>query len=171
MIHIYCGNGKGKTTGAIGLGVRGAGSGMQVKMVQFLKGSDSSEVAVLNAIPNFQLVHLFKPCGFLFQMQEQEKKALKEEQDALLQKCLEEVKLGKWDMLILDEICASLEYGVCTEALVRELIEACGECCELVLTGRTPKEWLLEQADYVSEIQAVKHPYEKGMVARKGIEF
>ena len=167
MLHIYCGNGKGKTTAALGLALRAAGSGMRVHFVQFLKGSDTSELNSLARIPEITVLRCDRNYGFTFRMTEADKAALTACHNAMLQTIQE--RLPETDLLILDEFCAAYNQKLLDCDFAEQLIADCKT--ELVLTGRNPAEKFLAMADYISEIQAVRHPYEKGIAARKGIEF
>lgn len=171
MIHIYCGDGKGKTTAALGLGIRAAGSGMHVGFVQFLKGCETSELRSLAMIPEITVRRCDWDYGFTFRMTDADKTAITACHNALLAEAREWVQRGEVQMLVLDEFCAAYRLALLDRELARELIAQMPENCELVLTGRDPAPELLEMADYVSEIHAVKHPYEKGIAARKGIEY
>ena len=151
LVHIYCGDGKGKTSAAVGMAVRAAGRGLKVVMVRFLKSDDSGEVAVLGHIPGITVIPCERTFGFVSSMDRETR-----EQAARwnLEQFFRAVELAEGaDLLILDEI------GRGTGGL------------EVVLTGRSPSERILGAADYVSEIQKVRHPYDRGILARKGIEY
>lgn len=170
-IHIYCGDGKGKTSAAAGLAVRAAGRGLDVLFVRFLKTEDSGEVAALRQIPGIAVTPCDRAFGFVSRMQEAEK----QEAAAYYQKRLDEACLeaaaGKWDVLVLDEIMACCQYGMVSEETLTAFLEGKPEGLEVVLTGRNPSERLVNLADYVSEIQMKKHPFTKGVPAREGIEY
>ncbi len=170
-MHIYCGDGKGKTTAALGLAIRAAGSGMRVGFVQFLKGCDTSELCILADIPEITVRRCDRDYGFTFRMTDADKAAITQCHNNLLAEAREWVQRGEVQMLVLDEFCAAYRLSLLDRVLALELIAQMPEGCELVLTGRDPAQELLECADYVSEIHAVKHPYEKGIAARKGIEY
>lgn len=170
-IHIYCGDGKGKTTAAVGLAVRAAGAGLRVLLVQFLKGRKSSELAVLEQIPQIVLMRAKHSGKFTFQMNDREKAACREAQQACLANALEQAFMGNFDLLILDEIMAAYHSGMLTEEQLKNLIQQKPESLELVLTGRNPPEFLIQSADYLSEICNRKHPFDEGIAARRGIEF
>jgi len=171
LIHIYCGDGKGKTTAAMGLAVRAAGSGMKVYIVQLLKGADTSELASLNLIPNITVARCDKNYGFTFSMSEENKQRMTECHDRLLTDAVNAVKNGEYGMLIIDEFNAAYEYGYLDRDLADRIVLQKPDALELVLTGRDPQQKFIDAADYVSEIKAVKHPYDKGITARKGIEY
>ncbi len=171
LIHIYCGNGKGKTTAALGLAVRAAGAGKTVCIVQLLKGTKTSELESLKLLPNIIIIRLQKDFGFTFIMNEQDKKEITVCHNNLLISAYEHMKNHEFDMLIIDEFFAAYEKNLIDKELAEKLVFEKEKNCELILTGRNPIEKFLAVADYVSEINAVKHPYEKGISARKGIEF
>lgn len=171
LIHVYCGDGKGKTTAAIGLAVRGAGSGMKVVLLQFLKGRPVSELAGLAMIPGIKVIRNCKDFGFYNTMTEQEKESITLLHNENLQTALDLVAKDKCDMLILDEIAAAYHYGLVDRAAVENLLRNKKPELELVLTGRNPDPLFLEKADYVSEIKKIKHPYDQNIGARKGIEL
>lgn len=170
LVHIYTGNGKGKTTAAVGLGMRAVGSGMKVLMVQFCKGSSTSEENTIEKLkPNFELYKYKQICKFVWQMTIEEKKQMQEDTLHLFNyavNCAESK-----DMIILDEIMAAITNGFIDVKSVVDFIKNKPTHIELILTGRNAPIELVELADYVSEINAVKHPMSSGILARKGIEF
>lgn len=169
LVHIYCGDGKGKTSAAVGMAVRAAGRGLKVVMVRFLKSDDSGEVAVLGHIPGITVIPCERTFGFVSAMDRETR-----EQAARwnLEQFFRAVELAeRADLLILDEIMAAMTYGMVPEDRVLEFLEARPGGLEVVLTGRSPSERILGAADYVSEIQKVRHPYDRGILARKGIEY
>lgn len=171
LVHIYCGDGKGKTSAAVGLSVRAAGRGMKVLVVRFLKTENSGEVEVLRSIPGITVTPCDRTFGFVFRMTEEQKKEASVYYQNRFDRAIQEVVKDQYDLLILDEILASCNYGMVNEQSVIQFLQNRPENLEVVLTGRDPSPKLLELADYVSEICMRKHPYEKGIQARKGIEF
>jgi cob(I)alamin adenosyltransferase len=172
LTHIYTGDGKGKTTSAIGLGIRACGNNMRVLLVQFLKSSDTSELHSLKRLePNFTVIRGFSCKKFIWNMTREEVQQAKVEAGAIFKNIKQIVFQEKYDLIILDEILGILKNGFINEDDVVELITNKPQGLELVLTGRNAGERLIQAADYVSEIKGVKHPYEKGIPARKGIEF
>ncbi len=171
LIHIYCGDGKGKTTAAIGLAVRAAGCGKRVFIVQFLKGQATGELKSLACIPEIKLLR-GKACSkFTCQMDERELQQTYDLNTKNLLTAVETARSGECDVLILDEILGTLSCDLIDSDLLRSLIEQKPESLELVLTGRNPPQWLLDQADYVTEMVKRKHPYDQGIPAREGIEM
>ena len=170
MLQIYCGNGKGKTSAAIGAAVRASGAGMRVYFVQFLKNGSSSEIGVLDSLENIT-VRTCRCCDkFTFLMNEEELSALTCELGDMLDDALRTASSGGADMLILDEFLDAYEKGFVDRQKADTLTETARNC-EVILTGRKPPESFASAADYISEITAVKHPYQKGITARKGIEY
>ena len=170
-VHIYCGDGKGKTSAAVGLSVRAAGRGKKVLIVRFLKTENSGEVEVLRKIPQITVTPCDRTFGFVFRMNEEQKREASEYFQRRFENAVEEAADGGFDMLVLDEIMASCNYGMVREDAVVEFLKNRPENMEVVLTGRDPSERLIELADYVSEIKMVKHPYTQGIGAREGIEY
>ena len=170
LIHIYCGDGKGKTTASLGLTMRCAGHGGRILYVQFLKSRPTGELAMLKLLPGVTLMRGQGITKFSFQMNEAEKRAVRQEHERLfatIRKCCQDDQL---DMLVLDEI-----IGACNTALFDEndlvaFLTAKPKKLEVVMTGRDPSPRLLALADYVSEICKRKHPYDKGIPCRDGIE-
>lgn len=170
LVHIYCGDGKGKTTAALGLCIRAIGCGKRVMLVQFLKSQPTSELAVLNRIPEIQVIRSDEPMGFTFQMNPQEKTHARSIQQDLFSKAQTAIDT-EIDLLVLDEIMAACSSGMVSEEQVLKLIRNKPSELEIVLTGRNPPVIFVECADYVSEIQKIKHPFDKGIAAREGIEM
>lgn len=172
LIHIYTGAGKGKTTAAIGLGVRAYGQGLKVLMVQFLKGWTTGEMKVIAGFgPCFQIFEKQENHKFTWEMSEEEVKGIKGEMRLGLNYTIEAVKSEEWDLVIMDEIMAAVNYGYLPLKEVVELVKSKPLKVELVLTGRDAPAKLIELADYVSEIAERKHPLKKGVRARAGIEY
>jgi len=167
-VHVYTGNGKGKTTSAIGLGIRAAGAGLKVHMLQFMKGRKYSELNTLDDIKNFtysqhgrdEFVNKDSP----------EKIDIDMAQEGL--KCAKKlIKSNKYDMIILDEINVAVDFKLIALEDVLKLIREKPEKLELVLTGRYANPKIVESADYVTEMLEIMHPYKKGVQARKGFDF
>ncbi|MCD8121154.1 MAG: cob(I)yrinic acid a,c-diamide adenosyltransferase [Clostridiales bacterium] len=170
-VHIYCGDGKGKTSAAIGLAVRAAGRGRKVLFVRFLKNEDSGEVEVLRSIPGITVPVCDRSFGFVFRMTQEEKKEAAASMQKRFKEACAEATRGCYDVLVLDELMAVCSYGMVEEGQVVAFLKGRPENMEVVMTGRGPSESLIGMADYVSEIRAVRHPYEKGIAAREGIEY
>ncbi len=170
-VHIYCGDGKGKTTAAIGLAVRASGCNKRVLIARFLKTDHSGEVLALHSLSAITVMPCERSFGFFTNMTEEQKKEAgiyySELLDAVLKKAAEE----SFDLLVLDEIMAVCNYGLVDEDKVLRFLSDRPEMLEVVLTGRNPSPRLIDQADYVSEIKKIKHPYDRGVNARRGIEY
>ena len=171
MLQIYCGDGKGKTTAALGLAMRAAGNGMRVHFVQFLKGAPTSELEILKKIPEITVLRCDRDYGFTFQMNDETKARLTERHNQMLSEAMGNVYQGKTDMLVLDEFFAAYHCNLFDRELATRLVFGIHNKTELVLTGRNPEPQFIELADYVSEIKAIKHPYQNGISARAGIEY
>lgn len=173
MIQIYCGDGKGKTTAAAGLAVRAAGHHIPVIFVQFMKDGSSGEIAVLKEVSGILVLHSELFYGFVRNMDEQQKEEMKIQYMNLLNKIEKEISGMKGNMavVVLDEVLHACNFGLLEEDRLCRFLDDCPDTVEIVLTGRNPSKSLIEKADYVSEIKKVKHPYDKGVPARKGIEL
>lgn len=168
LIHIYHGNGKGKSTAAVGLAVRASGAQLKAAVFQFLKGTVSSETKQLAKldIPTFKESSTTK---FVFQMNREERSAYQALQEKLFQSAVSQSK--ELDLLVLDELLDALGTGMLREDSVLAFLKEKPSGLEVVLTGRNPSEKLIALADYVTFFEAQKHPFEKGISGRKGIEF
>jgi len=170
LIHIYTGDGRGKTTAAVGLAVRAAGRGKHVLFVQLLKDNSSGEIMPLRKI-GVTVRGLSKGYGFVRQMDAVARQQVRAEQDRLLQMILAEYTDACWDLVVVDELMAAQRAQLVDDALADALLARKPQSLELVLTGRAaPSKWLA-QADYVTEMVAHKHPYQQGIAAREGIEY
>jgi len=168
FIHVYTGSGKGKTTAALGLGLRAVGAGLKVHMIQFMKGRVYSEIDALKNLPNFTISQ--------FGRDEFVNKEKPEKIDIdLAQKGLafakDLIKSGKYDMIILDEINVAVDYKLIKLEEVIDLIKAKPEKLELILTGRYAHQEIIKISDLVTEMLEIKHPFQKGINCRKGIDF
>ena len=167
-VHIYCGDGKGKTTCVMGLCVRAAGAGKKVLLHQFLKDNTSSERTIIDKLPGVTVMPGAKMDKFTFQMNEEELQALRESNDANLARLCDMAK--DYDMLILDESVYAMDMGLLSEDKLIEWLEKKPEHLEVVMSGRNPSDRLKEHADYISEIKKIKHPFDQGLSSRIGIE-
>lgn len=169
MLQIYCGDGKGKTTAALGGAVRAAGAGLRVCFTQFMKGAHTSELYALRALPVSQITvrRCDRDYGFYKSMSDTDKSEITLCHNALLETAFAE----SYDFIVLDEFCSAYRLGLLDTELAERLILENKDKTEVVLTGREPPEIFLEKADYISEIMCRRHPYERGITAREGIEF
>lgn len=167
LLHVYCGDGKGKTSAAMGLALRAAGSGLRVHLVQFLKSGNSGELHALAAVPGVTVFGDKTEMKFTFQMDASEKENTTALHNAALQAALAQ----PCDVLILDEVTSAYNLGMVDADVIQQLVCHRPAGMELVLTGRDPAQFMLDAADYVTEMTCRKHPYDKGVAARQGIEF
>lgn len=166
LLHLYWGDGKGKTTAAMGLALRALGSGKRVVIVQFLKGGSSGEIPLLEQL-GAKIYRGKAGQKFVFQMNDEEKAATRRLQNENLTKALAEPA----DLLILDEAGSAWELNMADQDLLRRAVLERPEEQECVLTAHQPPEWMAEAADYSTEMKCHRHPYQKGIKARKGIEY
>lgn len=166
LVHLYCGEGKGKTTAAMGLALRALGAGRQVAVVQFLKGGPSGEIPLLESL-GAQVFRGKAGMKFTFQMNEEEKART----HALQTEHLRQALACAAGLLVLDEACAAWQTNLVDREMLRRAVLDKGPEQELVLTGRQPPEWMWDAADYITEMRCHRHPYEKGIGAREGVEF
>ena len=168
-IHIYYGDGKGKTTAAMGQVMRAAGCGLKVLVFQFLKDNTSGERAVLEALPTVTCLPGRDHVKFYSQMNGDERSETLHYNN----KALDEIVkfCSPFDMLLLDEALCAVSLGLLNEDKLISFLEHKPKELELILTGPEVSERLLKTADYVTKMCKVRHPYEKGVAARKGIEY
>ena len=175
MLLVFTGNGKGKTTAAIGQAIRTVGEGKKVLMVQFIKGPWKSGEDDLNTtfnIPHstFKLVKMGR--GFVgilgdkLQREEHERAAAE-----ALAFAKSEIESGAWDMVILDEINNAVHLNLISKEAVIDLINLTPTTSHLILTGRDAPQEFIDRADLVTEMKDVKHPYEQGIKAKRGLEY
>ena len=167
-IHVYTGNGKGKTTAAIGLGIRATGAGLKVIMVQFMKGRRYSELDAVDQVKNFTVVQFGRDEFVSKENPEQididlARKGLVYAKDV--------IQNGGYDLVILDEITVAVDFQLIPLKEVIDVLKNKPETLELVLTGRYAPSDLIKHADLVSEILEIKHPFQKGVLSRKGIDW
>lgn len=170
LIHIYTGNGKGKTTCCVGLTVRCAGFGGKVLFTQFLKDNKSSELNILKELENVHVLLCDTPLGFTFKMNDEQKSEVRKICDAHFKKVTEAAIAENVDLLVMDEMMATYNHGFIDKEAVVNFLKNKPETMEVVMTGRDAPDELIALANYVSRIDKVKHPYDEGIHARKGIE-
>jgi len=166
LIQVYTGDGKGKTTAALGLAVRAAGHGMKVGFVQFLKGEPCGEHLFMSQYHDFDIVQIGTGDSFTKSREE-----LTEEMQQTLAYTEQQMLSGRYDLLILDEIFIAIQKGLTATEQVLDLLEKRPESVELVLTGRYAPAKVVERADLVTEMHMIKHPFNQGICARPGIEY
>lgn len=169
LIHIYYGDGKGKTTAAVGQAIRAAGSGLQVLFFQFMKDNSSSERQILEQIPNITCLPGKRHMKFYNQMNSEEKAAYRRYNtkalDEIVKFCV------NFDVLVLDEAVCAVDLELLSERKLIDFLRHKPRGLEIILTGHHVPDGLFHEADYVTEMTKVKHPYDKGRSARAGIEF
>ena len=165
MLHIYTGEGKGKTTAAMGLALRAIGHGKKVVILQFLKSGTSGELMPLTKL-GATVISGKSGCKFVSAMSPEEKQETRNMNDGNMRNVLGMT----FDLLVLDEVCAALKYNLVDPELIRQVISLKSER-EIVLTGRDPAQFLLDAADYITDMVCVRHPYERGITAREGVEY
>lgn len=170
MIHLYCGDGKGKTTAAIGLAVRMAGYNKKVVILQFLKNSPTGELVSLARIPEITLYRGKSGAPFTFEMSRIQKEETKKIHEKNLKRVKEQIEQNNCDLLVLDEVVDALNLNLVPVPLLKDILDY-GLQIEIVMTGRNPEKWIVDLADYYTEMKKIKHPYDQGKQARKGIEF
>ncbi|ENZ01908.1 cob(I)yrinic acid a,c-diamide adenosyltransferase [Clostridium thermobutyricum] len=172
LVQIYTGNGKGKTTAAIGQGIRAYGNGLKVKMLQFLKGGYTGELKTIEELgENFKIYRFETKKDFVWNLNEEQIELLKKEIRMGYNFILERLEKNDTDVLIIDEIMGVLKNKFLTEEEVLYIIENKPENMEIIMTGRNVPDKIAEKADLVTEMKMIKHYYEKGIPSRKGIEF
>ena len=167
-VHVYTGHGKGKTTAALGLGLRAAGAGLKVVMIQFMKGRRYSEIDAVERIPNFEIMQFGRDEFVSKEKPEQVDVELAQQGFKEAEKI---VQNGDYDLVILDEINVAVDYDLIKTKDVLRLIEGKPRDVELVLTGRYAHPLVIKKADIVTEMLEIKHVYQQGVLARKGIDY
>lgn len=170
LIHIYCGNGKGKTTCGMGLCTRAAGYGYKVLIYQFMKNNQTSERKVLETIDNITFVDGLDFEKFSFKLSSEEKEERKLFYESQFRKITRLAESENYDVLFLDEIIYAVSSDLFEETILLDYLCRKPKGLEVILTGQDPSKALIDVADYVSSIHKVKHPFDKGIMARNGIE-
>lgn len=194
LTQVFTGNGKGKTSSSLGIALRAVGQGLKVYMIQFMKSGDTGELfAVKKYLPGFKIVQFgrdalkekqvkifqfdgegkIKPVGpkngkyYIFLPDREEE----EPSRRALEHAFHVAMSGQYDVLILDEACVALDKGLISSEEVFKLMDEKPKNVELILTGRGCPDDVKERADLVSEIMEIKHPFNKGILARRGIDY
>ena len=167
---IFTGEGKGKTTAAFGMALRAAGHGQRIFILQFLKSNAASgELLACAHLPQIEVVQM--GCGFVPQPEHPSFAHHCEVANQAFVLACETVVSGKYDLIILDEICGAIARGLVDEEAVLDLLAAPGRSACVVLTGRHASERLIAHADTVTEMRCVCHGYAEGISAQEGVEF
>ena len=169
-IQIYTGNGKGKTTAAMGLALRAAGHGYKVRIVQFLKGGVTGELESLKKLETVKLYRVTDAERYIWDLTAEQKSDMQHRSKQMLDKARAWFGEGI-DILILDEIMAAVQYDIVSLSDVLSLLDARPDSCEVVLTGRDAPDELAQRAHLITEMRDVRHYFDDGVPARKGIEF
>ncbi len=172
LLVVYTGNGKGKTTAAMGMCVRAVGYNWNICLIQFVKGSwKYGELKGIKRLePNVEM-HVIGE-GFVGIVDDT--KDIEEHRRAAkngIKLAVDKISSGVYPLVILDELNVALDLGLVSDEDVRQVLEARGEKQHLVITGRNAADWLIDEADLVTEMVEVKHPYQKGILAQKGIDW
>jgi len=165
-VQIYTGNGKGKTTAALGLSLRAVCAGKRVFFGQFVKGMDYSELKAIEMLNGFEMKQYGRNCFIKNEPEEEDIRLAKSGLTELGQK----IRSGEYDIVVMDELNIALFYKLFNPDEVIQLIKEKHEKTEIVITGRYAPEELIEIADLVTEMKEIKHYYQKGVQAREGIE-
>ena len=168
LIHVYTGPGKGKTQSALGLGLRAAGAGFKVYMIQFMKGRKYSELESIKHLPNFTIVQYGR--DEFVSREKPEQIDIDLAQQGFIH-ATEIIQTGQHDMVILDEINVAIDFNLISIKDFLNVIHKKPDHVELVCTGRYANPDLVKVADVVTEMLEIKHPYQQGIMARKGIEY
>lgn len=169
LVHIYTGNGKGKTTSAVGLVVRAHGQGLRCCFIQFMKGKfPYGEVKVLRKLKGVTV----KQFGTLeFVRKGGQKRVDRAEAKAALEYATKAMASGRYDLVVMDEVCVAEFMELVKVKDIIDAVKGRAEKVEVVMTGRKAKGSLIRLADYVTEFKKTKHPFDKGVLGRKGIEY
>lgn len=168
LIQVYTGNGKGKTTAAFGLALRAVGAGLKVHMVQFMKKGTYSEFHAIKYLPQFTIVQFGRDTFVDKENPDEIDVQLAQEG---LHHAAEVIKTGEYDVVILDELNVALDYNLVSIDDVLQMLNEKPSHVEIILTGRYAPSALEDKADLVTRMNEVKHPYEKGQAARRGIDY
>jgi len=171
LIHIYCGDGKGKTTAAIGLAVRAAGAGKKVLIARFLKNDRSAELVSLKKIPGITVLPIEKEFGFIRKEDNPVRQEAARYYGTYFETAVRMAQQEGFDLLVLDEINAAVKLRIVEKDRLTEFLEKKPKSLEVVLTGRDPAPEICSMADYISEIKKIRHPFDEGIYARPGIEY
>lgn len=169
-VHIYYGNGKGKTTSAMGLCTRAAGYGYKILVYQFMKDNSTSERNILEKSTNVTWIKGLPLEKFSFQMSDSEKRERKQFYESQFKEIIALIQKGNYNMLLLDELIYTIAAGLFDEQLLLSFLDSKPYALEVIITGNPPSDELVRRADYASEIKKIKHPFDIGLCARKGIE-
>lgn len=167
LIHLYTGDGKGKTTAAVGLVIRAIGNALKVLFVQFIKEELSGEIAILQKFHELVDIYICST-GFIYNEPNQEQR---ERMKNCLEGLKETIKKVKYDIIVFDELAVALGFNLISKEQTEEMLSMTDKDTEIIITGRNAPKWLVERADLVTEMKCIKHYFDRGIKARRGIEF
>ena len=171
QIHVYTGDGKGKTTAAFGTVIRSFGRKRRVAILQFLKSDDSGEsIFIRENVPDIKISACNSSGKFINQLDEAGIEKLKEETLAGLDLAAQIIVNNECDLLVLDELNSVLDTGLAEKHTVQKILDKRPENMDIIITGRNAPEWITEMADLVTEMKCIRHPYNEGVPARKGLD-
>lgn len=168
-IQVYTGNGKGKTTAALGLALRAAGHGLRTYFGQFLKGQDYGEIFAIQKLTPLITIEQFGRRGFIHVTENPDQEDIRRAQKGL-RKCYKMMRSRKYQIVVLDEVNVAVHFHLFSEKEIHDFLDEKPEEVEVVLTGRYAPESFIDRADLVTEMTEIKHCYQEGIQARKGIE-
>jgi cob(I)alamin adenosyltransferase len=168
-IHVYTGNGKGKTTAALGLAVRAAGHGFKTYFGQFLKGQDYGELSAVRKLSPLITIEQFGRKGFIHVTENPDREDIDRARKGL-DRCFEMMESRKYRIIVLDEVNVAVHFNLFAEKDIHDFLDAKPEDVEVILTGRYAPESFIQRADLVTEMKEIKHYYQKGVQARIGVE-
>lgn len=171
LVHIYTGNGKGKTTASVGLTIRAHAHGLRIMFVQFLKNGLSGEVGILRQLSNVRVYSGQADMKFTYQMGDDDKSKARELHQHFFETAAAAARSNDIDLLVFDEVFGAISTQLLDADEVFDFIRTKPKNLELVLTGRDPELRFLDLADYISEVNCIAHPYDKGILAREGIDY
>ena len=171
-LHLYTGEGKGKTTAAMGLALRALGHGQRVLIAQFMKDGRSGELTALAQLPGATVFPAKPISGFTFRMTSEQLAQTRQEQTLQAETLAVLIRETQPQTVILDELGQALASGLVDESIARDLLTCSLACAETICTGRRAPVWLIDMSHYVSVIAAEKHPFKtEGLTAREGVEW
>lgn len=168
-IHVYTGNGKGKTTAALGLALRAAGHGFKTYFGQFLKGQDYGELSAVHKLSPLITIEQFGRKGFIHVTENPDQEDIDRARQGL-DKCTRMMESRKYRIIVLDEVNVAVHFNLFTEQDIHAFLDKKPDSMEVILTGRYAPESIIRRADLVTEMKEIKHYYKKGIQARIGIE-
>ena len=169
FVQVYTGNGKGKTTAAIGLAIRAAGFGLKTYIAQFMKEFPYNELITLRKLSEWITVEQFAGDAFVYKKELPGKEDINKAKQGL-NSVTEKMLSGEFDIIILDEACVSVYFKLISTEDLLKILEMKPTNVEIIITGRYCPDEIIEKADLVTEMKEVKHYYEKGILSRRGIE-